>query len=209
MAELSNQLFGRIKNRLLRRGLELIGMPPAVIAGDHLVVTARSQCQPIVLRSPAGGRVCVWIDSRSTTTSLPFALPDVEESRIRERRRSPAVLTAGDQRLRRATGHEHQGAGDGERDQQRRRSAARWVQHARAAALATGLGAAGRFRRTDPAGAAGRWRRRRPPLLPPTDIPASGWGATIMHVDEQADPLAPFCRPRSQASPVSLTPSPH
>ena len=83
MAELSNQLFGRIKNRMLRRGLELIGAPPAVIAGDHLVAfTARSQCQPIVLRSPGGGRVCVWVDYLVNNTELPFALPDVEESRI-------------------------------------------------------------------------------------------------------------------------------
>lgn len=83
MAELSNQLFGRIKNRLLRRGLELIGVPPAVIAGDHLVsYTGRSQCQPIVLRSPGGGRVCVWVDYLVNNTELPFALPDVEESRI-------------------------------------------------------------------------------------------------------------------------------
>ena len=76
MAELSNQLFGRIKNRLLRRGLQLIGAPPAVIGGDHLVAfTGRSQCQPIVLRSPTGGRVCVWMDY-TVNTDLPFALSD-------------------------------------------------------------------------------------------------------------------------------------
>jgi hypothetical protein len=79
MAELSNQLFGRIKNRLLRRGLQLIGTPPAVIGGDHLVAfTGRSQCQPIVLRSPGGGRVCVWMDY-TRNNELPFALTDGEE----------------------------------------------------------------------------------------------------------------------------------
>src|SRR5437868_10143659 len=36
MAELTNQLFGRIKNRLLRRGLQLAGTPPVVIGGEHL-----------------------------------------------------------------------------------------------------------------------------------------------------------------------------
>ncbi len=76
MSELSNQLFGRIKNRMLRRGLELLGAPPAVIGGDHLVAfTGRSQCQPIVLRSPDGGRVCVWVDY-VVNDHLPFALPD-------------------------------------------------------------------------------------------------------------------------------------
>jgi CheY-specific phosphatase CheX len=79
MAELSNQLFGRIKNRLLRRGLQLVCTPPAVIGGDHLVAfTARNQCQPIVLRSPSGGRVCVWMDY-SLGNELPFALTDGED----------------------------------------------------------------------------------------------------------------------------------
>jgi len=82
MAELSNQLFGRIKNRLLRRGLQLICTPPAVIGGDHLVAfTGRSQCQPIVLRSPRGGRVCVWMDY-TMNTELPFALSDGEDAPI-------------------------------------------------------------------------------------------------------------------------------
>ena len=78
MAELANQLFGRIKNRLLRRGLHLLGAPPAVIGGDHLVaLTGRSECQPIVLRSPGGGRVCVWLDY-VIRDDLPFALSDGE-----------------------------------------------------------------------------------------------------------------------------------
>jgi CheY-specific phosphatase CheX len=78
MAELSNQLFGRIKNRLLRRGLQLIGAPPAVIGGDHLVAfTGRNECQPIVLRSPSGGRVCVWMDY-AVNNGLPFELSDLD-----------------------------------------------------------------------------------------------------------------------------------
>ena len=79
MAELSNQLFGRIKNRLLRRGLELIGTPPAVIGGDHLVAFTgrRTPCQPIVLRSEKGGRVCIWMDY-AMQSALPFALSDGE-----------------------------------------------------------------------------------------------------------------------------------
>jgi hypothetical protein len=78
MAELANQLFGRLKNRLLRRGLHLLGAPPAVIGGDHLVaLTDRSECQPIVLRSPGGGHVCVWLDY-AMRDELPFALSDLE-----------------------------------------------------------------------------------------------------------------------------------
>jgi hypothetical protein len=78
MAELANQLFGRIKNRLLRRGLQLFGTPPAIIGGDHLVAsTGRVRCQPIVLRTPNGGRVCIWVDYLMQS-ALPLALSDVE-----------------------------------------------------------------------------------------------------------------------------------
>jgi len=63
MGELSNQLFGRIRNRLLRRGLELIGTPPTVVRGQHLeALTSSRECRPIVLRSPSGGKVCVWMN---------------------------------------------------------------------------------------------------------------------------------------------------
>jgi CheY-specific phosphatase CheX len=78
MAELTNQLFGRIKNRLLRRGLQLAGTPPVVIGGEHLVTfTGRSSCQPIVLRTESGGRVCIWIDY-AMQNALPLELSDGE-----------------------------------------------------------------------------------------------------------------------------------
>jgi hypothetical protein len=78
MAELSNQLFGRIKNRLLRKGLELIGAPPAVIQGGHLeALTDRKECRPIVLRGPTGGKVCIWLDY-AMEADLPVTLEDVD-----------------------------------------------------------------------------------------------------------------------------------
>ena len=78
MAELANQLFGRIKNRLLRRGLQLFATPPAIIGGDHLVAsTRRAHCQPIVLGTANGGRVCIWVDY-VLKSGLPLALSDIE-----------------------------------------------------------------------------------------------------------------------------------
>jgi hypothetical protein len=78
MAELSNQLFGRLKNRLLRRGFELSGSTPAVIEGDHLAaLTRRQERRPIVLRGDGGARVCVWIDY-SVEVALPISLSDGE-----------------------------------------------------------------------------------------------------------------------------------
>jgi CheY-specific phosphatase CheX len=74
MAELSNQLFGRIRNRLLRRGLELIGTPPAVMRGDHLAaMSERAVGHPIVLRDPSGGKVCLWMDY-TIGADLPIAM---------------------------------------------------------------------------------------------------------------------------------------
>src|SRR5262245_41188432 len=42
IAELANQLLGRMKNKVLARGIEFYAMPPAVVSGTHLaIVTSR------------------------------------------------------------------------------------------------------------------------------------------------------------------------
>lgn len=61
VCELSNQLMGRIKNRLLPLGAEVHLATPAGLSGKNLSLA------PDTLRSPqvftaAGGHVCVWID---------------------------------------------------------------------------------------------------------------------------------------------------
>jgi len=77
IGELANQLFGRVRNRLLRRGLELRGTPPLVVRADVLeTLTACSDCRPIVLRAPAGGKVCIWIDC-VPKDGLPVPLAEV------------------------------------------------------------------------------------------------------------------------------------
>jgi CheY-specific phosphatase CheX len=81
IGELSNQLFGRIRNRLLRRGLELVGAPPTIVRGKHIeALTSNKECRPIVLRGPDGGKVCIWIDC-VPKDGLPVALSTSEDDR--------------------------------------------------------------------------------------------------------------------------------
>jgi CheY-specific phosphatase CheX len=65
IAELANQLLGRIKNKVLRCGIEFYAMPPAVVSGSHLApVTSSSSSsdfRPWVFSTP-GGIVCLWIE---------------------------------------------------------------------------------------------------------------------------------------------------
>ena len=62
IAELANQLLGRIKNKVLRRGIEFYAMPPAVVSGAHLApVVSRPDFRPCVFATP-GGVVCLWIE---------------------------------------------------------------------------------------------------------------------------------------------------
>lgn len=62
VAELINQLLGRMKNQLLRYGLELYSTVPLVLRGEWLVkVGANDGPQPYVLRNNVGA-ACVWCD---------------------------------------------------------------------------------------------------------------------------------------------------
>jgi hypothetical protein len=62
IAELANQLLGRIKNKVLRSGIDFYAMPPAVVSGHHLApVTSRPDFRPWVFATP-GGVVCLWIE---------------------------------------------------------------------------------------------------------------------------------------------------
>jgi hypothetical protein len=62
IAELAIQLLGRIKNKVLRCGIEFYAMPPAVVSGSHLApVTSKEDFRPWVFATP-GGVVCLWIE---------------------------------------------------------------------------------------------------------------------------------------------------
>jgi hypothetical protein len=61
VCELANQLLGRVKNRLLARGVELWLATPAGLSGENLSPTASKLRAPQVFAA-ANGFVCVWID---------------------------------------------------------------------------------------------------------------------------------------------------
>jgi hypothetical protein len=62
MAELANQLLGRVKNFALKRGIGFAVVPPAVVNGQHLVpATDRRDFQPTFLSS-GDAMVCLWIE---------------------------------------------------------------------------------------------------------------------------------------------------
>lgn len=62
LAELTNQLMGRVKNKLSTRGQELHMSTPIVLRGQHLAPIPHAQIIPLVFTSDAGV-VCVWFDA--------------------------------------------------------------------------------------------------------------------------------------------------
>jgi CheY-specific phosphatase CheX len=63
VAELTNQLLGRIKTRLVRRGVTIHMSTPVVLRGQHLApLSPRAELSPIVFSSQAGV-VCVWMEA--------------------------------------------------------------------------------------------------------------------------------------------------
>jgi hypothetical protein len=61
LAEISNQLLGRIKSRLLRRGIEIMLSPPIVLRGEHRAPMPRATLVPMSFVMD-GGAVFVWLD---------------------------------------------------------------------------------------------------------------------------------------------------
>jgi len=62
VAELANQLAGRIKSQLLAHSVEIYIATPVVLRGEHLSLEARGPVAPLWFVSPQGGRVCLWLD---------------------------------------------------------------------------------------------------------------------------------------------------
>jgi hypothetical protein len=64
VAELTNQLLGRVKTRLTRRGVTIHMSVPVVLRGQHLAPLGRTELDlhPLVFSSCAGV-VCVWLDA--------------------------------------------------------------------------------------------------------------------------------------------------
>jgi CheY-specific phosphatase CheX len=63
VGELTNQLIGRIKNRLLRRGVEVYITTPVVLRGRQLALDADGAIPTPMFFAGARGGVAVWIDT--------------------------------------------------------------------------------------------------------------------------------------------------
>jgi hypothetical protein len=76
IAELANQLLGRIKAQLAARGL-LLGMStPILLRGQHLRPMPNHEAEPLVFQAAAGW-VCVWMDAEITSDlDLSHLQPD-------------------------------------------------------------------------------------------------------------------------------------
>jgi hypothetical protein len=65
IAELANQLLGRIKNRLVPHGVILHLSTPIVLRGQHIAPISRAELVPYAFACD-GGTVCVWFDAEVT-----------------------------------------------------------------------------------------------------------------------------------------------
>jgi CheY-specific phosphatase CheX len=75
IAELSNQLVGRIKNKLLGFGAEVYVTSPAVVRGEHLAAPSMCEIEPMSFKSEKGN-VYLWVDVEADSN---FALLDPPE----------------------------------------------------------------------------------------------------------------------------------
>lgn len=62
VAELANQLAGRLKSQLLAHSVEIYIATPVVLRGEHLSLEARGPVAPLWFQSEKAGRVCLWLD---------------------------------------------------------------------------------------------------------------------------------------------------
>lgn len=65
VGELANQLVGRLKSRLLQRGVDIALSTPIVIQGEHIAPLPRQILQPAIFRAH-DGLVAVWVDVETT-----------------------------------------------------------------------------------------------------------------------------------------------
>ncbi len=70
VAELSNQLIGRIKNKLVAYGAEAYVSMPVVLRGEHLAPIPQQRIRPFAYGT-AGGGVFLWVEFE---TSPDFVL---------------------------------------------------------------------------------------------------------------------------------------
>lgn len=85
VAELANQLLGRVKNRLLTFGVEIYATTPIVLRGERITPLGSTGSLPgVVFRTPSGGRITVWVDHHVLDGQRLAKLAVADESVARE-----------------------------------------------------------------------------------------------------------------------------
>ncbi|MDP3157439.1 MAG: chemotaxis protein CheX [Archangium sp.] len=62
VAELTNQMVGRLKTKLLRVGVEIYLTTPVVLRGEHIVPLPDNCPEPLFFADEQGSTLCVWLD---------------------------------------------------------------------------------------------------------------------------------------------------
>jgi hypothetical protein len=85
VAELANQLAGRIKSRLLAHDVELHIATPVVLRGEHLSLEARGPVTPQWFQSSRSSeRVCLWMDVELGSAFTMSETPDASKAGLDE-----------------------------------------------------------------------------------------------------------------------------
>jgi len=85
VAELANQLAGRVKSRLLAHDVELHIATPVVLRGEHLALEARGPVTPQWFHSSRSSeRVCLWMDVDLAPEFSMSATPDSSKAGLDE-----------------------------------------------------------------------------------------------------------------------------
>jgi CheY-specific phosphatase CheX len=80
IGELTNQLVGRLKTKLIARGVEVFLTTPIVLTGAHIRPVPRGLLQPTRFSSATGG-VLVWVEAESgSDLTLSTELPSHDAS---------------------------------------------------------------------------------------------------------------------------------
>lgn len=85
IAELANQLLGRLKNRLLNAGVEIWATTPVVMRGERMApVGGRGALPSVSFVTPSGGRVTTWVDHQVHDAATLAKLVELDEPVTRE-----------------------------------------------------------------------------------------------------------------------------
>lgn len=79
VGELVNQLVGRIKNRVLSRGVEFYVTTPVVIRGQHIAPLPRRDFEPLTFAG-ASGHVFVWVEVETSEDFMPTSTRSPEDA---------------------------------------------------------------------------------------------------------------------------------